>query len=95
VTVDEERNIIILPGGQSVLGFDAEKYNSLYLRALYRPDIMNPKMQLMIVLGVITVILGVVTVITLNFVIGKKVSTMTQDLAVIKQHFLLLNTTII
>lgn len=75
INVDEQYNIIILPKGQVVEGFDADKYNSLYLRALYRPALLDPKQQLMFVLSIITTLLAVATFFILMFVTNKKLDT--------------------
>jgi len=48
VDVDEEKNAICKPNYEIITGFDAEKYNSLYLRALYKPSIMDNKEKIMI-----------------------------------------------
>lgn len=75
VNVDEQRNILILPVGTEVDGFDADKYNSLYLRALYRPALLDPKQQLIFVLTIITFFLALATFGVLMFVVNKKLDT--------------------
>lgn len=75
INVDEQYNIIIMPNGEGVEGFDADKYNSLYLRALYRPSLLDPKQQLMYILSILTFVLALVTVGILMFVVSKKLDT--------------------
>jgi hypothetical protein len=94
INVDEEKNTIILPHGEQVTGYDAEKMNSLYLRALYRPEIMSPQEQLTFILTIITALLTLVTVITLNFVIGKKINAIYDEIQLLKTYFVGLNATI-
>jgi hypothetical protein len=48
--IDESKNCIISSNAESVAGFDAVKYNELYLRALYKPVIMDKKDQLILLL---------------------------------------------
>ena len=50
VDIDEEKNCIIKPDMTGITGFDAEKYENLYLRALYRPESVNKKEIIIIIL---------------------------------------------
>lgn len=95
VSVEEEKNIIILPNGKYTTGFDAEKYNNLYLRTLYRPSILNPQQQLIFVLTIVNTILLVVTVGLIGFMIGKKIDLLVTDVTAIKSYFIGLNSTIL
>lgn len=95
ISVDEERNTIILPNGKDVSGFDAEKYNNLYLRTLYRPSILNPQQQLMFVLTIINTLLLIATLVVVSFMIGKKVDTILADTTAMKSYFVNLNSTIL
>ena len=95
VSVDEELNTIIMPNGKNVTGFDAEKYNNLYLRTLYRPSVLNPQQQIMFILAIINTILLVVTVGLLAFMIGKKIDLILANTEVLKTYFIGLNSTII
>ena len=60
IDVDDEKGAILNSGAASVPGFDAVKYNSLYLRALYRPALTDNKekimMALMVGIGIAVVI---------------------------------------
>lgn len=47
IDVDEEKNCVIKPNMDVVSGFDADRYNSLYLRALYRPAIQDANAKIM------------------------------------------------
>lgn len=95
ISVDEEKNTIILPSGKGVNGFDAEKMNNLYLRTLYRPEIQSPKEQLMFVLTIVNSLLALVTVGVLMFVVGKNIKIILYNTEIIKQHLVVLNTTIV
>lgn len=95
INVDEEKNIIILPQGQGVTAFDAEKMNNLYLRTLYRPSILDPKQQLLFVLSIIGVLLAVVTLGVLLFVVSKNVNTAVTNTELLKQYFVGLNNTFV
>lgn len=93
ISVDEEKNTIILPNGKNITGFDAEKYNNLYLRTLYRPSILNPQQQLIFVLTIINTLLLVATVGLLAFMVGKKLDLLVTDVTSIKTYFIGLNGT--
>lgn len=62
VDVDEQKNAILNANYSGVEGFDAEKYNDLYLRALYKPQIADTKEK--IIIGAI-IILGIMIIATL------------------------------
>lgn len=94
VNVDEERNTIIYKQ-EEVNGFDAEKYNNLYLRTLYRPALQDPKAQIMFILMIITTIASVITLLYLGFMLSKKVDTILINTEVMKTYFIGLNATII
>lgn len=96
VSVDEEKNTLILPNGKNIVGFDAEKYNNLYLRTLYRPSILNPQQQLMFILAIINTLLAVVTLGVIMFLISKKVDLILADTTVMREYFVknFLNNTI-
>ena len=58
VDVDEETNELVVVR-ERLSGFDAEKYEQLYLRALYKPSLMNRNEKIVfIMLGVL--ILGII-----------------------------------
>lgn len=54
-----------------VTGFDADRMNSLYLRALYRPNILDPRTQIMFVLIILTFFLGLIILGAVLFNINK------------------------
>ena len=55
--VDDSKNAIVKTNFEAVHGFDAVKYNNLYLRALYKPQIADTKEKLIIGAIVITMVL--------------------------------------
>lgn len=71
VDVDEEKNALVNPDFKPIDGFDAMKYNSLYIRALYRPALANNKEK--VIIGIC--ILIVVMLIILGFFVYKVSST--------------------
>jgi hypothetical protein len=95
VNVDEEKNVFISPDGHEINGFDAEKYNNLYLRTLYRPSILDPKMQVMFISAIVTPILVLIVLGLLGFVINKKIDAMGSDVSQLKSYFVSLNSTVI
>jgi hypothetical protein len=95
VNVDEEKNVFISPDGHEINGFDAEKYNNLYLRTLYRPNLMDPKTQLMFISAIVTPLLVLIVIGLLMFVVGKKVDLILANTDAIRTYFAGLNATII
>lgn len=61
VDVDGDKDAIGKHDYSSVAGFDAEKYNNLYLRALYKPQIVDTKEKLIIGAIIITALLVAVS----------------------------------
>lgn len=95
ISVDEELNTIVLPNGKNITGFDAEKYNNLYLRTLYRPSILNPQQQIMFVLTIINTLLLIGLIGVTAVFLGKKIDAILLNTNVIKTYFIGLNSTII
>lgn len=93
VNVDEEKNTFITPDGKEINGFDAEKYNNLYLRTLYRPSLLDPKTQLMFILSIVTAIGVIIILIVLFTVIKEPLDTLVSDIALMKSTFIGMNTT--
>lgn len=60
IDIDEEKNAICKVDYDSIEGFDAIKYNNLFLRALYKPSIAEPKDK--IIIGGI-IIIGIVLLV--------------------------------
>ena len=59
IDLDEETNAIIQPTGESIDTYDAEKYEQLITRALYKPALTNQNDKIvLILLGVL--VLGVI-----------------------------------
>lgn len=95
VNVNEERNIFVQPNGEEVSGFDAEKYNNLYVRTLYRPELLDPKQQLMFFLTIANSIMLVIVAGTILFMVLKKLDLIIVNTTVLKSYFVGLNATII
>lgn len=73
VDVDDETNAISKVDYTTVSGFDAVKYNDLFLRALYKPNIADTKEKLII--GAIVIIgLMVIGCLYFQYVTNKDVS---------------------
>lgn len=68
VDVDDEGSSLLKPDYSSVSGFDAVKYNNLYVRALTRPNITDPQDR--IVIGIL--ILVIVLIIFVGFLVYKQ-----------------------
>lgn len=60
VDVDDEKNVVMQRDYKSVEGFDASKFNNLYIRALYKPSLRDNKEQIMffIMIGVALLVLA-------------------------------------
>lgn len=65
VDVDDSKNALVKTDFSSVEGFDAVKYNNLYLRALYKPQIVGNQEKI-IIISIIAV--GLIVAITLYLV---------------------------
>lgn len=66
IDVDGETNAICCVDYSAVTGFDAVKYNNLYLRALYKPAIVETQEKVIIVLIIVAVIVGIIGVFMLK-----------------------------
>lgn len=58
VDVDDETNAVIKRDFTAVSGFDAVKYNYLYLRALFRPENMTKEIRIIIILLVVVLLIS-------------------------------------
>jgi hypothetical protein len=56
IDVDDEKNSICYPDYSVVSGFDAEKYDNLYKRTLYRPSVEDAKTKIIIILVIIAIL---------------------------------------
>ena len=65
--VDEVKNALVKPDFTVAPGFDAVKYNDLYIRALYRPSVSDNTDKLMI--GLIS--LAIVLIVICGFLVYK------------------------
>lgn len=62
VDIDEEKRAICNVDYTPIDGFDAKKYNDLYVRALMRPEIGFSKEKLIVLLLIITILAGVASI---------------------------------
>ena len=95
VNVDEEKNTFISPEGREINGFDAEKYNNLYLRTLYAPSILDPKQQLQFILVIVTALMVLIILGLLGFIVIKKIHLILDNVVSLRSYFLSLNTTVV
>lgn len=72
VTVDEAKNTVIMPDLTTVEGHDAETTESLYLRCLNKPSLLDNKTKVLLIL-VIIVLIAIFILGIFNFQIYKKV----------------------
>lgn len=63
VDFDSATGGLVKPDFQGIEGFDAVKYNNLYLRALYKPAITDNLDKILMVMVLICIILGVISLI--------------------------------
>lgn len=54
--VDDEKNCVLVRDLKGVGGFDAVKYNDLYIRALYKPAIFDSKEKILLAVVIVTLI---------------------------------------
>jgi len=85
VEIDAETNCILKPNLEGVEGFDAEKWNSLYLRALYRPTLLDQKTQIMLILCAITLLLLLFSLF-FTYQLNKKVELMSLNVNLLKMY---------
>lgn len=85
VEIDGETNAILRPNLEGVEGFDAEKWNSLYLRALYRPTLLDQKAQIMLIICGITLLMVIISLF-FGYQINKKVELISNNIVLIKQY---------
>jgi hypothetical protein len=71
VIVDDTKNAVVKIDFSAVSGTDAEKNNSLYLRALYKPTMIDNKEKLMFFLLVLAV-LGILYLAYTQYVLSGK-----------------------
>lgn len=83
VEVDGQKWIVHKPDGSSVPASDPEKMNSLYLRALYRPSILDQKTQIMILILIFVLLFTLISLV-LGGMNMNKLNALTQNVAVIK-----------
>jgi len=75
IDVDEDTNQVILPSGELSDTYDAEKYDQLITRAMYKPSLMDKNEKIMLLM-IGAVILGVVIIIFYTKTMDKNVTTL-------------------
>lgn len=95
VNVDEEKNVFILPDGREINGFDAEKYNNLYLRTLYRPAVMDQRQQIMFILTIVSAVASVIVLGILGFIVLKKLDLIIANTEIMKSYFIGMNNSMV
>ena len=73
VDVDDEKNAVNKLNYEAVSGFDAQKYEELYVRALYKPNVFDNKQKIVLYI-LIAVLLGVVIIGFLVFNQGEQIT---------------------
>lgn len=73
IDVDDESNGVVKRSFEAVSGFDAVKYNYLYLRALFRPENMTKEIRIIIVLLVL-VLIGVAASLWLGYNMSEQIA---------------------
>lgn len=57
IDVDDQKSVVVRPDYQAYAGYDAEKTESLNVRCLYKPQIVNSKEILIVVLIALVIIM--------------------------------------
>jgi hypothetical protein len=63
VDIDEASNNVCSVDYQAVQGFDAEKYENLYIRTLYRPALEEDKDKILYLLVIVSIIASIIACI--------------------------------
>lgn len=79
VDVDDEKNCVFKKDMTAVSGYDAEKNNTLHLRALYKPMLMDDKTKIILVI-LIVVVIGIIISALLNYTTMQKILTSIESL---------------
>jgi len=79
IDLDDEKSIIMKPDLKGIIGFDSQKYNSLYLRALYAPSITSTY-EKYILIGVGAMLLLLIITLYLVYQFGVDLTGVTQAL---------------
>lgn len=66
IDVDDEKNCVFKKDMSAVSGYDAEKNNSLHLRALYKPAIFDDKTKIILLLLAL-VLIAVIVAAVINY----------------------------
>jgi hypothetical protein len=84
VDVDDEKNCVVAKDFSLVAGYDAEKNNSLHLRALYKPSLMDDKTKIILIILVV-IVLAVAASAYLNYSLISKLTAQVEALKTISQ----------
>lgn len=63
IDVDDSKDCVFVRDGTGVPGYDAEKNNSLHLRALYGPSLLDDKTKIIIVILVVVLIVVIISAV--------------------------------
>lgn len=83
IDLSDQKNAVCMPDYKGVDGFDATKYNNLYIRALYKPVIATTQEKLIVALLVISLLVGVLA-IYVTYMQNKRIDLLFQAIANIK-----------
>lgn len=74
VDVDEEKNAVMLTTYEAVTGYDAKKFDNLYVRCLTRPGITTMRDKILLVVVVVTglIVIGSLVLGVQNYMIIKE-----------------------
>lgn len=75
IDVDDQKNAICKPDYSTVSGFNAAKYNDLYVRALYSPQIADKTERLMLAL-LVGIAIGIVVIGIIVYIQSGKIQAM-------------------
>jgi hypothetical protein len=79
IDIDDTKNCSFKRDSTAVPGYDAEKNNSLHLRALYKPSIMDDKTKIIIVILIIialAVIIDIALGLNMSKTLGAKINSL-------------------
>lgn len=94
IMIDDSNGKVINSGElfKGVTGFDPDKMNSLYIRALYKPSILDTKMQIMLLLLALVLLISIGNIF-MNVQAGKKIQAVNAQVGWIASQFVKYNST--
>jgi hypothetical protein len=84
IDVDDTKNCSFKRDSSAVPGYDAEKNNSLHLRALYKPSIIDDKTKIIIII-LIVIVIAVAISIFMSYNLGKNLGARIDSLKTVAQ----------